>query len=120
VACDDDEKEYNWRGDWNNPSDANYKPAGYNPVQGLWKIGSRGIFFSKEFRMHNVAFQSDGTYQIDLFKDVYMINDEALRYKTYPQTWRYRIEGDKLYLTDKLFQDNDWAIYTKVEETTEE
>ncbi|MFV0536216.1 MAG: hypothetical protein ACK5M3_02465 [Dysgonomonas sp.] len=46
-ACggsDDDEPEkFVWGGDWNDPSDPNYKAeynGKYNPIQGLWKNNS--------------------------------------------------------------------------------
>jgi len=119
-SCSDDEKVYNWRGNWNDPNDANYKPAGYNPVKGMWKILDKGLYFSDEFRIHDVVYHADGTYQIDTFKDTYIINDEAFRYKTYPQTIRYRIEGDKLYITSNLFSNDDWAVYTRYVPAEEE
>ena len=108
----DEEQVYNWRGDWNDPKDANYKPEGYNPIKGLWKLYDRGYYFSDDFKMHTVVYHSDGTHQIALYKDLYMINDEAFRYKVYPQTIRYKVEGDKLYISENLFKD-DWAVYTR-------
>lgn len=112
ASCGEDEKVYNWRGDWNNPKDPNYKAEGYNPVKGMWKVNKQGLYFTEDFKIHDVTYFDDGTYQIALYKDTYIINDEAFRYEVYPQTIRYRVEGDKLYITDQLFKD-DWAVYTR-------
>lgn len=112
FSCGEDEKVYNWRGDWNSPKDPNYKPEGYNPVKGMWKGNVKGLYFSEDFRIHDVTYLEDGTYQIALYRDKYIINDEAFRYQVYPQTIRYKVEADKLYITDKLFED-DWAVYTR-------
>lgn len=112
FSCSKDEQVYNWRGNWNDPNDPNYKTEGYNPVMGMWKSGTKGLYFSEDFRIHDVTYHEDGTYQIALYKDTYIINDEAFRYQVYPQTIRYRVEGDKLYITEYLFKD-DWAVYTR-------
>lgn len=112
FSCSDDEQVYNWRGNWNDPKDPNYKADGYNPIEGMWRIGERGLYFSKDFKVHDVTYHEGGKFQIGLYKDIYIINDEAFRYQTYPQTIRYKVEGDKLYISEYLFND-DWAIYTR-------
>lgn len=112
ASCSEDEKVYNWRGNWNDPKDPNYKAEGYNPVKGMWKGNTIGLYFSEDFKIHDVSYLADGSYQIALYRDTYIINDEAFRYEVYPQTIRYKVEGDKLYITEKLF-DDDWAVYTR-------
>lgn len=112
ASCSEDEKVYNWHGNWNDPKDPNYKAEGYNPVKGMWKGNVKGLYFSEDFKIHDVTYLEDGTYQIALYRDTYIINDEAFRFQVYPQTIRYKVEGNKLYITEKLFED-DWAIYTR-------
>ena len=29
---------WKWKGDWNDPENADYKPEGYNPLLGTWKV----------------------------------------------------------------------------------
>ncbi len=44
VSCDSDDKTApipsEWLGDWNYPSNPNYVPGGYNPVEGEWRVVS--------------------------------------------------------------------------------
>lgn len=125
VACggDDDEKKepekFVWGGDWNDPSDPNYKPEGYNPIQGLWKRDSdetKGAYFSEDFKDYKVTFFENGGNIKDLFKDKYYINDKAFRYSdTTTDTWRYKIEGNKLILYPNLSNDKDALSYIRIE-----
>lgn len=114
VSCGGDD-EYEWRGNWNDPKDKNYKPEGYNPIEGMWKVGTSGFHFTKDFKVHDMRFHSDGTYQEGLFRDIYIINDEAFRFTVYPETKRYRLNAtkDTLYITSKLLTDGDWARYSR-------
>lgn len=127
-ACgDSDEKEekeekepFVWGGDWNDPSDPNYKSDGYNPIKGLWRNDSdrtNGIYFSEDFKAYRVYFFPDWGNMKTLFRDKYIINDKA--YSLDPpdrEFWRFKIEGNRFYTTPNLNDDNDWRAYTKVDE----
>lgn len=131
VSCGGDDDEYEWRGDWNDPNDKNYKPeynGQYNPIEGMWKGGTSGFYFSKDFKVHNVEYKSDGSYQVELFKGLYSINDEAFLLKVNIDSEsgikRYKLNAakDTLYITSKLLTDGDWATYSRFvpkEETPE-
>lgn len=47
IACSDDDNSRvetgaiplsEWKGDWNDPSHPNFKPGGFNPIIGKWKL----------------------------------------------------------------------------------
>lgn len=113
-------QEFVWNGDWNDPDDPNFKPEGYNPIQGVWrsdKDETKGVCFSEDFKCYIVTFYSNGLYDKDLFSDKYAINDKA--YSLRPPTGgirRYKIDNSKLETTPYLYDDRDWTSYTKVEE----
>lgn len=113
-------QEFVWNGDWNDPADPNFKPGGYNPIQGVWrsdKDETKGVCFSEDFKCYIVTFYSNGLYDKDLFSDKYAINDKA--YSLRPPTGgirRYKIDNSKLETTPYLYDDRDWTSYTKVEE----
>lgn len=115
VSCEGDEDVYDWKGNWNDPKDPNYKPEGYNPIKGMWKSNSTdvGLYFTDDFKVCEIYFYSDGTHKIDVYKDLYIINNEALRYVTYPETNRYILEGNTLKITANLFEDKGWKTYTR-------
>lgn len=124
VSCGSDDDEYEWRGNWNDPNDKNYKPEGYNPIEGMWKAGTTGFYFSKDFKVYKVEYKSDGSYQMELFTDVYIINDDAFYLTIERVIKRYRLDAakDVLSITTKLQTDGDWATYTRYipkEETPE-
>lgn len=124
-ACGDSDEEpekFKWSGDWNNPNDPNYKPeygGKYNPIQGLWRRnsdGTRGLYFSEDFKAYTVTFYSGGRYVKDEWRD-YVINNKA--FSNSPpasELWRYKIEEDKLWITPNMNDDNDWRSFTKVKE----
>lgn len=117
ISCEKDD-EYEWRGDWNDPKDNNYKPeynGKYNPIEGMWKGGDTGFYFSNDFKVHDVVYYEDETYKVTTFRDMYMINDDAFRFKVYPETKRYRLNAtkDTLFITSKLLTDGDWAKYSR-------
>ena len=83
VACssDDDPKSetFVWNGDWNDPADPNYKPQGYNPIEGEW--------MDDEVNQFRIIFGGDltySTYRTDQESasnsGYFQINDKA--YKT--------------------------------------
>lgn len=118
-SCGDDDKteEFVWNGDWNDPDDPNYKPEGYNPIQGLWKRdddGTKGLYYSEDFKIYQVYFTSSGYIEKDLWRE-YVINDKAYM-ATNNEKWRYKIEGNALKITYKMNSDDDWRSYTRVEE----
>lgn len=124
-ACgdsDDEPEKFVWGGDWNDPSDPNYKAeynGKYNPIQGLWrsdKDAARGLYFSENFNADKVVFFSNGGYEREEWRD-YVINDKAFSNRPpSSELWRYKIEGNKFYLYPNLNDDDDWRSYTKVEE----
>ena len=127
YSCGDDmeeemkkPQEFVWNGDWNDPADPNFKPEGYNPIQGVWrsdKDETKGVCFSEDFKCYIVTFYSNGLYGKTLFRSKYTINDKA--YSLDPPTrefWRYKIENGKFKTTPDLNDDSDWRSYTRVEE----
>lgn len=119
ISCGDDAEVYDWKGDWNDPKDPNYKPEGYNPIKGIWKERGKttGIYFSDDFKLSDVAFYDDGSYKITTFVNTYIINNEALRYQLYPETNRYKLNAakDTLKITPYLFEDKGWVTYARFE-----
>ncbi|WP_051697574.1 hypothetical protein [Prevotella sp. 10(H)] len=113
----DDNGKFVWNGNWNDENDPNYKPEGYNPIEGLWKNinAPRGIYFSKDFDAYVVTFYDDGTYKKSLWRENYIINNTG--YRVSDGTWRYKFdEKGNFWTTPNKFDDNDWRIYTKVKE----
>jgi len=124
YSCGDDDKEddkeFVWNGDWNDPNDPNYKADGYNPIVGLWKSDNNpsiGVYFTEDFKSYRIKFTSNGTVGEKYYEKNYVINDKAYNLSP-PQggIWRYRVEGNKFYDTPNLNDDNDWRSYTRVED----
>ncbi|MBN9300307.1 MULTISPECIES: hypothetical protein [Dysgonomonas] len=119
YSCGDDmEEEFVWNGDWNDPADPNYKPEGYNPIQGLWRRDTddtRGLYYSEDFKIYKVYFHPNGYVEKSLWADKYIINDKAYNISS-KGTWRYKIEIGKFWDTPDLNDDSDWRSYTRVEE----
>lgn len=123
-ACggsDDEPEKFVWGGDWNNPSDPNYKAeygGKYNPIQGLWKFDwdkERGIYFSEDFKAYNAYFYPNGLYKIDnLSMKEYIINDKAFSFV--PAIQIYEIEGAKLKYKGIIDEKERWSYCTRVEE----
>ncbi|MBF0647739.1 MULTISPECIES: hypothetical protein [Dysgonomonas] len=123
TACggdDDDpkEEEFVWNGNWNDPNDKNYKPEGYNPIQGVWQRDddpSIGMYLSKDFKDYYVTFYSNGEYKIEsVFKDNYQINNTAFRYSP-NEVYKWEIENNKLY-TLPVGTYKEWVSYTKIDD----
>jgi len=119
----DDDKEdekFVWNGDWNDPDDPNYKPEGYNPIQGLWrsvKDNTYGLYYSKDFKGYRVNFSATGdNYSIDGTGIKYQLNDKAYKNDFY---YRYRIEGDFLYVSTVINgspSEYNWAQFKRAKE----
>lgn len=120
TACggDDDPKEdeFVWNGNWNDPNDKNYKPEGYNPIQGVWRRNDdpeRGLYFTEDCKRYRVLFYDDGTYEIERGESgtKYEINNTAFRYSI-NQTFKWEIEGNILFTF--AIRDTDWVSYTRI------
>ncbi|MFT4170454.1 MAG: hypothetical protein QM653_15150 [Dysgonomonas sp.] len=81
-----------WNGDWNDKNDKNYKPEGYNPIEGEWQAYSLN---GKEYTDHYYIKFSDKRYMYEYTKKPaegkdpvfnsfreYIINDKAFKAKT--------------------------------------
>lgn len=124
TACgeDDDpkEEEFLWNGDWNDPNDRNYKPEGYNPIQGIWKRDNeRGLYFSEDRIAYDVYFLSNGSYVIENGSgsgSKYTINNTAFKYSHSQNTiFKWSIKDNILH-TFAVGIDTNGVYYTKVEE----
>lgn len=130
VSCGGDDEpdpepeKFVWNGDWNDPNDPNYKPEGYNPIEGLWRGTKRpeyGLYFSKDFKMYGVTFFENDQYIIDKSGTGidYIINDKAFR-EGYTPIYRYEIKDNKLYLVNQalggILVTEGWSVYIKVKE----
>lgn len=127
YSCGDDmeeemkkPQEFVWNGDWNDPADPNFKPEGFNPIEGVWRFNwdtDRGICFSEDFKVYNVYFHPNGKYTMELRYDKYSINDKAFMYNPLSSDIRrYRIENGRLKYTHELTEDKGWGSLTKIEE----
>ncbi|NDV96568.1 hypothetical protein D0T84_16835 [Dysgonomonas sp. 521] len=121
-ACssdDDKTEEFVWNGNWNDPSDLNYKPNGYNPIQGLWRKveGDIGFYNSDDFKTYQIKFLANGDYTQNFYSG-YIINDKAFKYTDTSDkgAWRYKVEGDLLYIYPNRTSDDDVRKYERVEE----
>ncbi len=125
-ACgdsDDEPEKFVWGGDWNNPSDPNYKAeynGKYNPIQGLWRSNKKsesGIYFSQDFKWYPVRFASNTQYAIDGTGQNYQINDKAFSYGPV-NIWLYKVvaEGKSLMLYSYTDSEINGSYYTKIEE----
>lgn len=88
LACSDDDNVKvetgpiplsEWEGSWNDPSHPEFKPDGYNPIQGRWKVYMKNGLpvgttikieyeFTSDFIFkvyNNGSYQSDKKYQIN-------------------------------------------------------
>lgn len=126
TACggdDDDpkEEEFVWNGDWNDPNDRNYKPEGYNPIQGVWQRDDdpeRGFYFSEDCVECDVTFFDNGTYVIasnPIFCAKYIINNTAFRYTSAIElTYKWEIEDNTLRTMS--IGGTGWVYYTRINE----
>lgn len=123
YSCGDDKEEekpqeFVWNGDWNDPADPNFKPEGFNPIEGVWRFNwdtDRGICFSEDFKVYNVYFHPNGKYTMELWREKYIINDKA--FKNLPnEINRYKVKNNKLQYTYELEKDESWSNLTKVQE----
>lgn len=115
-----EEKPFVWNGDWNDPEDPNYKPEGYNPIEGVWRSDEdpdRGLLFDKDFNAYILTFFDGRGYTKELWND-YVINNTAFMLGVNSGLRRYVIyeNEEKLRTTPNRNDDDDWRYYTKVEE----
>lgn len=128
VSCGGDDEpdpepeKFVWNGDWNDPNDKNYKPEGYNPIEGLWRGDNNdeyGLYFSKDFKTYIVTFFPNGQYLTSGTGMTYTINDKAYR-NGYTPIYRYEIKDNKLYLVNQalggILVTEGWSVYIKVKE----
>lgn len=113
VACSDDDNGKidigpiplsEWTGSWNDPSHPNYRPDGYNPLEGKWKmIKENGLPVNKDNKClyeftsdfilkiyKNEAYQSGNNYQLNN-EQVYIFRftaDKDVLYK-----YRFQMEN---------------------------
>lgn len=105
-----------WNGDWNDKNDKNYKPEGYNPIEGEWQAYSLNgkeytdhyyIKFSSDLNMSESkvkpAEDKDPTYP-DLKK--YVINNTAFRVGK-DNFYKYNIKNNVLTLINSS---NTWLL----------
>lgn len=121
VSCGGDdepepepEKPFTWNGDWNDPNDKNYKPEGYNPIEGVWQLEkdkTRGFRFSNRLELYIVSFLTDGKYTESLNNDRYEINDTAYRSMS---IIRYKLIDGKLYIYPHQSKDDNMSILIKI------
>lgn len=126
ISCgDDDDPAFVWGGDWNDSTDPNFKPDGYNPIEGLWKLGadSAGFIFTKDFKAYSVKYypnhpNNKRVYVKTLWKEKYAINDAAFRFSL-NEMWRYKLEVNKgmLILYPNLNDDNSSQVFYKIKES---
>lgn len=111
-------QEFVWNGDWNDPNDPNFKPEGYNPIEGVWRFNwdtDRGICFSEDFKVY-IMYISIPMESIlwNCGEKKYIINDKA--FKNLPnEIYRYKIENGRLKYTHESTEDKGWGSLTKIE-----
>lgn len=103
----------NWKGDWNDPSDPNYKSGGYNPIEGEWLVTQKNgsVFedfilnkFTDKFMWRQCLLEpEDGKAPVYITGAEYMINNEAFMNKINKTIITYRFNSDStlLYITEK-------------------
>lgn len=113
---DPDPTPSDWNGDWNDKNDPNYKPEGYNPIEGEWVAYSLNgknyteSFFLK-FNDKRYMYQSNEKPEEGkdpVFKTLkeYVINDKAFRVgkDTY---YRYNLKNNALTI---FMSPNTWIF----------
>ena len=128
VACssDDDPKSetFVWNGDWNDPKDPNYKPEGYNPIEGEWQSDSNPNFkkrFTSSFEHIIIRYVNDTWKEGD--PAPYIINNTGMKIANPGGQWsssEYYIyqEGSVTKLKSRTIplsgEYKEWTFYTKV------
>lgn len=105
-----------WNGDWNDKNDKNYKPEGYNPIEGEWQAYSLN---GKEYTDHYYIKFSDERYMYEYKKKPeegkdpvfntlkqYIINDKAFRAGK-NEYYKYNLKNNVLTLTNSS---NTWLL----------
>ncbi|MFR9166833.1 MAG: hypothetical protein ACLVKO_11675 [Dysgonomonas sp.] len=102
----------NWNGDWNNPADPNYKPNGYNPIEGNWFVTNRNnfvnigeipdletLFYAHDRKLTQKLEANLGQSFLSSETFDYIINDKA--YMINNKVYAYKLESNKLSITDE-------------------
>lgn len=82
VSCgdsDDDGDDTEKFDDWNDPKSPNYKPGGYNPIEGEWrhKASEGKYYFTEDFKIKATSIGNDGKWSTNWsFLATYKINDK--------------------------------------------
>jgi hypothetical protein len=125
VSCGGDDNDnpenFVWGGDWNDPNDPNYKPEGYNPIQGDWVNVddiSDMLSFSSDRVMYGLTLKPNGKYEVVINLGKYEINNKAFRYG--PEGFMaqlYKIENNVLSikLVLKEGDEQEWKRYARHE-----
>ncbi|NDV80162.1 hypothetical protein [Dysgonomonas sp. 511] len=124
-ACggdDDDDKIFQWEGDWNDPEHPMYQVYGgnYNPVKGVWvhPNNEEGGYFSEDFKYYSIVFLPNGTYQKITSGTDYQINNTTIRYFSRSESYQYyRLEKNWLYVNYQYLglpiSDDNWGKYER-------
>jgi len=124
VGCGDDDEEplteFKWNGDWNDENDLNYKPEGYNPIEGLWRSQddkSKGYFFGESRSAWTATFNENGT--VDRIRispnEGYIINNTGVKIKD--EIWAYKVDATGKILSLAFPLDyNKWTYYEWISE----
>ncbi|MDR1504879.1 MAG: hypothetical protein LBT43_20715, partial [Prevotella sp.] len=78
------EKPFTWNGDWNDSNDPNYKPEGYNPIEGDWQLlkdPDIRMIFTKDFVINRAIYDVDyKIWKTSVWAESYAINDIGIKY----------------------------------------
>lgn len=112
-------QEFVWNGDWNDPNDPNFKPEGYNPIQGVWRRVNTtlGVKYTEDFKVYTLTFYSFDGYD-EKYVGNYVINDKAYKYGNADIIERYKVEGSVLTVHFHLIDIDDKnrdEIYVRIE-----
>lgn len=112
-------QEFVWNGDWNDPNDPNFKPEGYNPIEGVWRRVNTtlGVKYTEDFKVYTLTFYSFDGYD-EKYVGNYVINDKAYKLVTSETTRRYKVEGDVLTIYFHLIDIDDKnrdQVYVRIE-----
>lgn len=82
-----EDRPFKWNGDWNDPSDPNYKKDGYNPLAdgSYWQSVKKPdiiFLYTKDFKNKIYVYDEDAkTLKYDNQSFDYIINDKAYQFK---------------------------------------
>lgn len=134
-ACGDDEDEpkkeeeekpFVWEGDWNDPTDPNYKAeygGKYNPIKGTWvylKNPELRFVYTEDFQFLREIFnKASGKWVREVWSEKYKINGTGYLYErgNLPYLIKYKIvkENGKTYFLMMYRTENEWSRYELIE-----